>query len=1247
MNFKFKNKHKDFNNISKKEVKVVQGIVLVHVPAHFDLINLETFDKLKDFNKQSQDNGVHYFVDGQTDDEIYSLVDTKYQTIFLKGSPTYISKALFSNPTGNVIYVYIHAGSRDPKGVILSDSNDPEKKKYKTIDKDYYEKMDKKLIKFLVTLLRNYNLTANDVWRGFDLDQSDYSPLHLLDQKVFERYIKEIEKFIPPAKTQLTDDVKGNPKKFIECIAPGAVKGQIKYGVKASLTLAQAALESGWGKSGIGNNLFGIKCGDGWEGKKQLVWTTEVVNGTRIKIQDWFRDYDSVDESVEDHAKLLTNSRYAPVIAAKDYREACRQVQACGYATDPNYATLLISMIEQYDMDKYDSMTTPPSSDNTTTEKVDDDKIVIESPIKITAIEAGYDKDKVNDFVNDIYWKHKDNPKEYAAKFKPWDKDYSKITKSEGATGEIKTRKTPYGNNLTYQINTNAPKAADHCVQGADSLEAVEDADDTMVEPIYPDLITPPGDNVSIADGFSETKVQSNSNTPLSVEEFEKRQKVFDISDFSNMKKETKGRPINVEDAFPVDDQIKKLEEHYPKVKIDKTTFNFIDTNHPDSEIGNAMAKNLAMSYDMVMEVAKRTEQRLVKIENNLSTVMRNLFRMSSRVNINCVYYGGQSIYGKYKCIRCLHDDRINDGAIVTIDQCMNCTRYEPILGQVYAILDETGSNIVQVMDDLQMSYMGLDDYKTLSSINEYYDNKDNAKVTEEPSKKPTPFIEDKWKDTEEESKEKVVVDKEKKDEKESDDTKASEEITKKEPNKAVNGFKMDWTPSKLELQKPHINEYDIEGLKAEKKAVSSDNEGIDRTKYIDTREDAVQYEELEFNIDDYKFDEFGTKSNGSSAEPGNFGIGSTEVRNKIVEYAKQAVQLCAEGKARYSQDYRYNHLEKAIGGISFWDCSSLVEKAYESAGITGIGTNTYTQYPYCLDSAGGIVIPIKEVEKALPGDMIFFKAPGIPKTKEELQGVNVSGIHHVAIYIGDNQYAHASSAQSNPNIKISTLGYYDHEMCFGRPKKLIELDEKASQGVTGSNYWNREAHGIDDALWNECKVADGNAQQAIDNMNKYKYKDVLINVAKKHNYDPYMVLALMAIESGGNPRTDGGSYKGIMQTSGGSWVSGDNPDEIGNQIDIGLSVLDAKIPHLKNCGWTGTNLGILMNAYNAGEGATTGAAKSGNLNIGNCTIGAMANVMRDYIKNNYPTWGADEKKTYPAKILRAYNYLYSKNVLS
>ena len=57
----------------------------------------------------------------------------------------------------------------------------------------------------------------------------------------------------------------------------------------------------------------------------------------------------------------------------------------------------------------------------------------------------------------------------------------------------------------------------------------------------------------------------------------------------------------------------------------------------------------------------------------------------------------------KYKCIRCLKDNRINDGAIVTLDQCLCCTRYEPIEGQVYAILDETGPNVSQVIDDIQI----------------------------------------------------------------------------------------------------------------------------------------------------------------------------------------------------------------------------------------------------------------------------------------------------------------------------------------------------------------------------------------------------------------------------------------------------------------------------------------------------------------------------------------------------------------
>jgi flagellum-specific peptidoglycan hydrolase FlgJ len=144
-------------------------------------------------------------------------------------------------------------------------------------------------------------------------------------------------------------------KAFINQIKNGACACYIKYGILPSLTIAQAALESGWGSSSIGNNIFGIKAGSSWKGKTQTVLTTEFVNGQYIKVNATFRDYNSIDDSIIDHAKLLTLNRYMPVVQAKDYKEACKQVQQCGYATDPNYANKLISIIETYKLNQYDT----------------------------------------------------------------------------------------------------------------------------------------------------------------------------------------------------------------------------------------------------------------------------------------------------------------------------------------------------------------------------------------------------------------------------------------------------------------------------------------------------------------------------------------------------------------------------------------------------------------------------------------------------------------------------------------------------------------------------------------------------------------------------------------------------------------------------------------------------------------------------------------------------------------------------
>lgn len=133
-----------------------------------------------------------------------------------------------------------------------------------------------------------------------------------------------------------------------------------------------------------------------------------------------------------------------------------------------------------------------------------------------------------------------------------------------------------------------------------------------------------------------------------------------------------------------------------------------------------------------MLKQSSNIETRLVKIENVLASVLRSLGRVGSRVNINCVYYGGQDTFGKYKTIRCLCDDRIHDACSVTLDQCLSCTRYEPIIGQVYEILDDTGMNGSIFLDNMQMGYQSLDDLKNLNRVEKRNSNLTFANVNKD-----------------------------------------------------------------------------------------------------------------------------------------------------------------------------------------------------------------------------------------------------------------------------------------------------------------------------------------------------------------------------------------------------------------------------------------------------------------------------------------------------------------------------------
>lgn len=147
---------------------------------------------------------------------------------------------------------------------------------------------------------------------------------------------------------------------FIKAIAPEAQAMQSQYHIKASITMAQAILESNWGTSKLAadyHNLFGIK-GSGANSK--LMTTKEYTRGKWIVIKDRFKVYPSWSASIKDHTQLMLNGtqykkeNYQKVIEADNYREAAQALQDANYATDPNYASKLINVIKTYHLDKYD-----------------------------------------------------------------------------------------------------------------------------------------------------------------------------------------------------------------------------------------------------------------------------------------------------------------------------------------------------------------------------------------------------------------------------------------------------------------------------------------------------------------------------------------------------------------------------------------------------------------------------------------------------------------------------------------------------------------------------------------------------------------------------------------------------------------------------------------------------------------------------------------------------------------------------
>lgn len=142
-------------------------------------------------------------------------------------------------------------------------------------------------------------------------------------------------------------------KQYIEKYKDVAIRQMHKHKIPASITLAQACLESGDGNSTLArkaNNHFGIKCHNGWIGKK--------FKHDDDKKNECFRKYNDPIDSFTDHSYfLISGSRYNSLfdLPITDYKGWAHGLKAAGYATNPKYAKLLIDIIEEYRLYKYDT----------------------------------------------------------------------------------------------------------------------------------------------------------------------------------------------------------------------------------------------------------------------------------------------------------------------------------------------------------------------------------------------------------------------------------------------------------------------------------------------------------------------------------------------------------------------------------------------------------------------------------------------------------------------------------------------------------------------------------------------------------------------------------------------------------------------------------------------------------------------------------------------------------------------------
>lgn len=274
-------------------------------------------------------------------------------------------------------------------------------------------------------------------------------------------------------------------KEYISNFSDLAMREMIRVGIPASITLAQGCLESNNGNSTLavkGNNHFGIKCHD-WTGKK--------IYHDDDRRNECFRSYPSAYDSYMDHSEFLTTkSRYASLfeISPHNYRAWAKGLKAAGYATANNYATLLIRIIEENELYKYDVMVLEGSLDNIDTtfyqagqegEGESQRKVLLNNRIEYVLSEPGDTPESLRVelglYKNEVY-KYNDLYK--GAKLEPGTIIYLQPKRRKAAVGNeihrVEAGQTMYDISQIYGVKLKHLYRKNHLMEGEQPLEGTD-----------------------------------------------------------------------------------------------------------------------------------------------------------------------------------------------------------------------------------------------------------------------------------------------------------------------------------------------------------------------------------------------------------------------------------------------------------------------------------------------------------------------------------------------------------------------------------------------------------------------------------------------------------------------------------------------------------------------------------------------------------------------------------------------------